>query len=255
MLTLKRKSQNGLSLIWKIKSPQSGAPFAAHISDDGQHVVLQDEAPGHGYGFVLAFIGPAGRVLSSYRLADVLSATEISEVLHTVSNIWWSSGAMLYLRYPQRQFVFITEKCTIHLFDLATGKPTEVTPVMNQQIRNERMPVARRELRSSKSDDRIRAAGQIAQLNDRASIPDLIRLMDDPTTERCAVSQNPDAKDGLYRMYPVRWSAGIALVRLMGPEAVQHISKRIHDYDKYELTRWKWLIEHAKAGGLAGIRY
>lgn len=247
ILILSRKTASGLESIWKLKSPQKEPPTHAHITDDGQYVVLEDEWGNSGQGIVLAFIQPAGRVLTTYQLADVLTGDERSELIHTVSNTWWTIGMTLFLRPPQRQFAFITAKGAIHLFDLTTGKPIAVNPTLAQEIRNERIPIARKALHSANKDLRYAAINQIAQLNDRASIPDLIRLLNDQTTERFTVSMNPDVKNGSYREHPVRRSAGMALVQLMGPDAIPHLAKRMDEYDAFELTRWTWLI--AKAGG------
>lgn len=121
-LTLKKRSTNGWRTLWGIPNPQGAMPpVQAHFSKTGEFVVLQDRWHRLGYGKVLVFIGPAGKVLRSYRLADLSDVRSRVAFEHSVSSIRWSVRSLTRLDDAQREFWIAPENNDPIIFDLATG--------------------------------------------------------------------------------------------------------------------------------------
>jgi hypothetical protein len=106
-LVLEERGQNGFRSRWIAFHP---TPVQAFIPDDGRYVVLRDRWGQVGYGKVLTFFGPDGRVLASYTLEQLLPFDEIWEVPITASSRWWGSNALFFFRQGQKQFAFVTER-------------------------------------------------------------------------------------------------------------------------------------------------
>jgi hypothetical protein len=84
-LVLKERGRNGFRLRW---IAFHSTPVQAFITDDGRYIVLRDQWGQVGYGKVLTFFGPDGRVLASYTLEQLLPFDEILEVPTTMSSRW-----------------------------------------------------------------------------------------------------------------------------------------------------------------------
>jgi hypothetical protein len=72
-----------------------------------------------GYGTIVAFYSPDGKLVRSHALGDLFPASEIDKLPHSVSSIWWRKP-VAYVRADQqtlyvsaddsgREFIFETE--------------------------------------------------------------------------------------------------------------------------------------------------
>jgi hypothetical protein len=135
-----------------------------------------------GYGKVLTFFGPDGRVLASYTLEQLLPFDEIWEVPITASSRWWGSNALFFFRQGQKQFAFVTERGTIGVFELATGRRLPLSSALKMAVRQEALQITRKEVRHPNPFCRTRAALLLGTLGDRSDIPALKALLHDPTS-------------------------------------------------------------------------
>ena len=89
-------SQNGYEQV-SIFSTQNGAtPLKLLMTDDGRRLVALDESCGMGRGeHAIVVYDGSGRVLSSWKLDQILTADERKKVTESVSSTWWREKAYL----------------------------------------------------------------------------------------------------------------------------------------------------------------
>lgn len=213
-LTLMQKDANVTKEIWSILSPQELPPVNVYFSNDGKYVVLQDQWSRMGYGVVLAFIGPKGQVLKTYKLEDILTKSEILNTKLTVSSTWWITGARLYIRPNQQQFAFMTQHGTIKCFDLYTGELVPLAEDDKVSIREEVLLYARENLSNSDAGTREDCAILLGVLKDKESITSLKKLLDEDPRYWLIYTDEHEYKD-----FIVRQAAAQALVSILGDEA------------------------------------
>jgi len=247
MLVFKERSVNGFQLRWKVPYPKDDktiipAPVEAYITDNGQHVILRDQWHMVGYGKVLTFLGPDGKVVASYTLEQILTQDEILSVRHTVSSIWWSSDALFFFLNGQTQFAFITRRGTIRIFDVATGQLLPLSPALKSAVYREAIKTAWRGAKCLNPHCRSKGAMFLGILKDKASVPILQQLLNDPNFCLLIYSgQRPQ------RIYTVQLAAGEALVSLLGPKAVPLLDAKLPGANRYMTLQWIKLIERTGA--------
>jgi hypothetical protein len=96
------------------------APTDFFVSDGG-HLATLDNWHNVGYGVVLAVYDAHGRVLRSYRLADLFTPAEIERFPHSVSSIHWRQGPT-YVRQDQKTLLVTVRSGVDFLIDLETGE-------------------------------------------------------------------------------------------------------------------------------------
>ncbi|MCE9521685.1 MAG: hypothetical protein K8S25_04550 [Alphaproteobacteria bacterium] len=83
------------------------APVEFNVANDG-HLVTIDNWHNRGYGQVLVVVAPDGKLVKSYRLADLFQETEIEQFSHSVSSINWHEGPVFF-QQDQRTLLITTK--------------------------------------------------------------------------------------------------------------------------------------------------
>jgi len=205
---------------------------------------LRDRWGQVGYGKVLTFFGPDGRVLASYTLEQLLPFDEILEVPITASSRWWGSNALFFFRQGQKQFAFVTERGTIGVFELATGRRLPLSSALKMAVRQEALQITRKEVRHPNPFCRARAALLLGTLGDRSDIPALKALLHDPTSS-CRVIMSYWRQP--QKRYEVQLAAGKALARLLGAEAVPLLDAKLPGANRYMTLEWIELLKKTGA--------
>jgi hypothetical protein len=133
--------------LWSMPSPQRSAPIRALVRDDGQYVVLCDCHGGTGYGYVLAFLGPGGKLLRRYTLEEILNQDQILRAGHSVSSIHWVSYEHFTFLEQGTTFGFVGNTLgETSVYSVATGQPVPITSIRLQALRSMLVSVSRRRL-------------------------------------------------------------------------------------------------------------
>jgi hypothetical protein len=114
----RRASDRSYRLAWTVSLLNPVAPIDLFVTDRGYLVTL-DNWHNMGYGTVVAFYSPDGKLVRSHALGDLFPASEIDKLPHSVSSIWWRKP-VAYVRADQqtlyvsaddsgREFIFETE--------------------------------------------------------------------------------------------------------------------------------------------------
>jgi HEAT repeat protein len=252
VLKLEEKREHDYVLRWSATYPQEDAPVEAYITDDGQYVVLRDVWGRVGYGMVLAFLGPTGKLLNAFTLNDLLTEAEILYAPLSISSRWWSSNALFFFQHQQTQFAFVTHEGTLRVFELATGRRVAPTPAVELETRSEAIRLARRDL--AEADPRRRAAGarQIGVLGDRESIERLKQLLNDQTVTSRVV-QGTGRDEVSWDEHDVQAAAGEALVALLGPGAVPLLEAKLSAPEPAGKAQWLALLAQSGAVGSSSV--
>ncbi len=76
--------------VWNRDLENAVAPVTVLVSGDGRYVVTSDDWGGVGYGpNVVVIYGPAGELVWTFALEDLLTEGEIALVPHSTSSRWW----------------------------------------------------------------------------------------------------------------------------------------------------------------------
>lgn len=171
--------------LWSIPSPQRSAPIRALVRDDGKYVVLCDCHGGTGYGYVLAFLGPGGKLLRRYTLEEILTQDQILRAGHSISSIQWVS---------HEHFTFLEQGATLgfvgntlgetFVYSVATGGPVSLTPPRLQALRSMLVFVARRRL--ADVGERPYALWQIGRYRLGELLPEVRRALQTTGEEQTA---------------------------------------------------------------------
>jgi hypothetical protein len=197
-----------------------------------------------GYGKVLTFFGPDGRVLASYTLEQLLPFDEILEVPITASSRWWGSNALFFFRQGQKQFAFVTGRGTTGVFELAAGRHLPLSSALKMAVRQEALQITRKEVRHPNPFCRTRAALLLGRLGDRSDIPVLKALLHDSTSS-CRVIMSYWRQP--QKRFEVQLAAGKALVRLLGAEAVPLLDAKLPGANRYMTLEWIELLKKTGA--------
>jgi len=250
-LTLLHVTSGGETRLWSVPSPMEGPfslPHSVYIRDDGRSVVLQDSYANLGHGKVLVFLGAQGQTLHAYHLEDLFSESEILDVQHSVSSIWWSYPGLFRFTDRGDRFGFLTHWGSIGLFDVATGLQLPSHGAESDAFREEVRQVEQKDLQGSDVTRGVLLAGL---LKDRASLPTLKQLLTDPShaTMISAGRQN--------NYYSLQLDAGKALVRILGREAAPLLEKRLASANSSMAEAWIELIQQTgmAAHSEAVLRY
>lgn len=237
-LTLLRVTSGGETRLWSVPSPMEGPfslPSIVYIRDDGQSVVLQDSYANLGYGKVLVFLGGQGQLLHAYRLEDLFSKSEILDVQHTVSSIWWSTPGLFHFTEKGDRFGFLTHWGSFGLFDVTTGLKLPSSGLETDAFRDEARKVEQKDLQGGGEITRgVMLAGL---LKDRTSVPTLKQLLTDPSHCQMISTGRQD------NYYGLQLDAGKALVRILGKEAAPLLEKRLAGANSSMAEAWIELIQ------------
>lgn len=217
-------------------------PYLAYVTDDGKYVVLRDVYHNLGYGEVIVILGEGGKVLGSYKLCDFLPVDEIGAARRSVSSLWWNENAWFSLIDDDRRFALVTQGGTVRCFDLPTGKMLDLSDEKRAGIVRLVRADAEKWVQSEKAGDRIRGITLLGGLRLKESETIAKRLFQDKTpTGSVSKGDLPSVED-----YGVQTAAALALVRLIGREAIPVIEQELlgaNWYMKEELTK---VLERAR---------
>ncbi|HYM13849.1 MAG TPA: hypothetical protein VEU62_24130 [Bryobacterales bacterium] len=79
------------------------APIDFFVTDRGFLITL-DNWHNMGYGKVVAFYSPEGKLIRAYALSDLFTPSEIGGFRHSVSSIWWRKSVGSYVRQDENTF-------------------------------------------------------------------------------------------------------------------------------------------------------
>jgi hypothetical protein len=246
-LKLKRRSAKGWQLVWAATSPQKAPPYKVHFAPDGKHVVLQDEWNQVGYGVALAFLGADGKTLRSYRLRDFLPEADILGAQTTTSSIWWDQHAFGGFVLGGERFAVVTARGTFRCFDVSTGMSLPITDRLQKEILGECVPIVRRQLSSKNFDERREAAYLCGTLRDRASVPELIRLLNDSSFRPVTIVQDSAVPNGRYRQYDVQIAAADSLLKIDLSGSKVLVKAKITGANRYMAQQFRRLLSSAAA--------
>jgi hypothetical protein len=244
----KRNAKEGAgseTVVWKIPSPLKDGtkiPAVAFVRNDGRFVVLRDQYLRIGCGTVLAFLGPQGQTLQMYTLDDLFSLSEVLNMVHTVSSIWWTSGLFRFTDTGDR-FGYITDQGSVGVFDLATGKRLLLSKPETVAFREEARRIERHDLSGATDSDSGRGVILAGVLQDRESVSVLTLLLTDPSHCQRITGGRNGRQDDYFGM---QLQAGTALVHILGTKAAPLLETRLAKANPTMQTEWIGLI--AKTG-------
>ena len=101
----RRASDRSYRVAWAITLANPVAPIDLFLTDSGYLVTL-DNWHNMGYGKIVAFYSPEGKLLRGYALDELFSAAEIEKLPRSVSSIWWRKQ-LAYVR-PDQQSLYVS---------------------------------------------------------------------------------------------------------------------------------------------------
>ena len=229
-LSLWEETEDGLKEHWRRGYvDRTWPPHHAYPTDDGKFVVLRDLHSRLGYREVIVILGDNGRILGSYKLHEFLPPTDISHAERTVSSIWWNENAWFSLINDDRQFALVTQMGTVRCFDLPTGKLLDLSGDEQAAI----VALARKDAEAWAEDNefylRIRGITLLGAMRIEDAIPIAKTLFHDKTrTGSIGARDKPGAV-----MHRVQAAAGLALIRLMGTDAIPIIEAELPEANWY----------------------
>jgi hypothetical protein len=191
-------------------------------------------------------LGPNGKTLAICDLTSLLPPTEFAKTVNSEDayGLVWEDHALIFLRKHQRQFILVTQQGTIQAFDLAAGKRLHLSPEQRQQIREEAILLARKNL----VDAPQLGAIQVGFLHDTASIPTLKRLLDDKTVTGWTNIKLSSTKTPQYdELYGVQLAAGQGLLTLLKEGAVDLITSRMQGANPGMRDEWRMLLKSVRS--------
>ncbi len=98
------------------------APVDFFVTNGGFLITL-DNWHNMGYGKVLAFYSPEGKLNRAYSLSDLFTPAEIDGMSHSVSSIWWRKSSGSYVRQGEETFYITLNDAGAGLvFDVRGGR-------------------------------------------------------------------------------------------------------------------------------------
>ncbi|MCW3098194.1 MAG: hypothetical protein JWL77_3812 [Chthonomonadaceae bacterium] len=239
LLTLQQKKDTRFLPLWSIPYPQGFTPYNAYITDDGRHVVLQDQFSDQGRTTALIFLGPSGSILKSYTLLQFLTLSDLKSAGRYNRSTGWSADGRFFLAFHQTRFACVTPCGTIRCFDVATGSRLAEAMEGKQQIRNEAILRARTLLSSPIEDHRITGIALVGALGDRASLPKLTSLLDFQTP-----TNDPKTRlDHRVDDERIQYCAASALVALLKEKSAPLLEARLDRIASDSITDWVQLYQ------------
>lgn len=101
----RRASDRSYRLAWTVSLVNPMAPIDLFLTDRGYLVTL-DNWHNMGYGKIVAFYSPEGKLIRGYALDELFSAAEIEKLPRSVSSIWWRKQ-LAYVR-PDQQSLYVS---------------------------------------------------------------------------------------------------------------------------------------------------
>ena len=98
----REQPDKGYRLERTIDMPNPVAPVEVFVSNNGD-IVTSHNWHNEGYGAVLVLYHWDGKIVKTYRLADLFSKKEIDSFPMSVSSIWWHNGPT-YIKQDQKDF-------------------------------------------------------------------------------------------------------------------------------------------------------
>jgi len=232
-----------------IRSPQSAPPVSVYFRQDGA-VVLIDEWYQAGRKSVVCVIDPSGTVKATYDLRDVLTPAEIVNCPSTLTSTYWAKGAAFFFREEDRQFCFQTAQGVVRSFDMTTGALVPLSKAEIKEIAGEAFVIQKVRLRSLNSTTRLIAAKTAGTLGNPAFVPHLVALLDDPYSVPFDFVVHGKLRH--FFKHPIRTSAGMSLVQILGDQAATYIEPKIANPDKSSADNWRGVLR--AAGGHFSLR-
>jgi hypothetical protein len=116
----RRESDRSYRLAWTVSLVNPVAPIDLFLTDRGYLVTL-DNWHNMGYGTIVAFYSPTGKLIRGYALADLFSAVEIEKLPRSVSSIWWRKE-LAYVRPDQQSLhLMVDDAGREFVFEAETG--------------------------------------------------------------------------------------------------------------------------------------
>jgi hypothetical protein len=101
----RRASDRSYRLAWTVSLLNPVAPIDLFLTDRGYLVTL-DNWHNMGYGKIVVFYAPDGKLVRGHALDDLFSPAEIDQVPRSVSSIWWRKP-VAYVR-PDQQSLYVS---------------------------------------------------------------------------------------------------------------------------------------------------
>jgi hypothetical protein len=105
---------------WTVSLVNPVAPIDLFLTDRGYLATL-DNWHNMGYGKVVAFYSPTGRLIRAYALEELFSAAEIEKLRHSVSAIWWRKPTAYVRPDQQTLYVMVDDAGRELVFETETG--------------------------------------------------------------------------------------------------------------------------------------
>jgi len=105
---------------WTVDLVNPVAPIDLFLTVRGYLATL-DNWHNMGYGKVVAFYSPTGRLIRAYALGELFSAAEIEKLRHSVSSIWWRRPTAYVRPDQQTLYVMVDDAGRELVFETETG--------------------------------------------------------------------------------------------------------------------------------------
>jgi hypothetical protein len=107
-------------LVYSITLLNPVAPVDFFVTDEGYLITL-DNWHNMGYGPIVCFYSPSGKLIRSYKLQDLFSKPEIDATRTSESSIWWRKPTS-YVRQDQRSLdVTVNDWGSAFIFNVEKG--------------------------------------------------------------------------------------------------------------------------------------
>lgn len=117
----RRNASRGYVLTQEVSLLNPIAPVEFFVSDNG-HLATVDNWHNLGYGEVVSVFDAKGKLIRSWKLAELFQADEIERFSHSVSSIHWREGPV-YVRPDDGRTLLVTHKSGgDFLFGLESGR-------------------------------------------------------------------------------------------------------------------------------------
>ena len=242
-LALWEKAEGGLKKHWERGYvDRNWPPHHAYVTDDGRYVVLRDVYHNIGYGEVIVILGDGGRINGSYKLSDFLPSEEIHAAVRSVSSLWWNENAWFSLIDDERRFALVTQGGTVRCFDLPTGKMMDLGDEKRAEIVGMVREEAEKWVESEDAGRRIHGITLLGGLRLQDAVPVARKLLQDKTpTGTVSGGEHPVAE-----IYGVQEAAALALVRLIGRDAIPIIEQELPAANWYMKEKLTEVLERAR---------
>jgi hypothetical protein len=116
----RRAAGRSYRLAWTVSLVNPVAPIDLFLTDRGYLVTL-DNWHNMGYGKIVVFYSPDGKLLRAHVLDDLFPAAEIDKLPRSVSSIWWRKQAAYVRPDQQSLYVSVDDGGRELIFETETG--------------------------------------------------------------------------------------------------------------------------------------